>query len=111
MHDRNVDALAALRIAEKCMTGPPTKTRTLLTKLAVNATNLNNRTLPQDQWERFQLLMSRITILADFQSNIDDLCDTTFIYWHQSVLSAYLKQVVERKLDFNSFQVHIYALY
>ncbi|XP_018798524.1 PREDICTED: WASH complex subunit 7 homolog [Bactrocera latifrons] len=109
MHDRNVDALASLRIAEKCMTGPPTKTRTLLTKLAVNATNLNNRTLPQDQCERFQLLMSRITILADFHSNMNELCDTTFIYWHQSVLSAYLKQVVERKLDFNSFQYILHA--
>uniref|UniRef100_W8BNL3 WASH complex subunit 7 n=1 Tax=Ceratitis capitata TaxID=7213 RepID=W8BNL3_CERCA len=106
MHNRNVDALAALRIAEKCMTGPPTRTRTLLTKLAVNATNLNNRTLPQDQWE---LLMSRVTILADFQTNMHDLCSTTFIYWHQSVLTAYLKQVVERKLDFNSFQYIVHA--
>ncbi|XP_067640358.1 WASH complex subunit 4 isoform X2 [Eurosta solidaginis] len=104
MHNRNVDALAALRIAEKCMTGPPTKLRTLITKLAVNATNLNNRTLPQDQCERFQLLMARILTLADFQANVAKICDTSFIYWHQLVLSAYLKQVVERKLDFNSFQ-------
>ncbi|XP_054727038.1 WASH complex subunit 4 [Anastrepha obliqua] len=109
MHNRNVDALAALRIAEKCMAGPPTKMRVFITKLAVNATNLNNRTLPQDQCERFQVLMSRILILADCQKNVDDLCDTTFIYWHQSVLSAYLKQVVERKLDFNSFQHILYA--
>ncbi|XP_055844136.1 WASH complex subunit 4 [Episyrphus balteatus] len=104
MHDRNVDALAALKICEKCLQGPATRTRILVACLAVNATNSAGRTLPIDQYDRFTSIIHRIELLATFQENLKQLCDTSFIYWHQSLLSAYLKQIIEKKMDFNSFQ-------
>lgn len=104
MHDKNVDALAALKICEKCLQGPATRTRILVASLAINATNSSARTLAIDQYERFTSIIHRIELLASFQENLKQLCDTSFIYWHQSLLSAYLKQIVEKKMDFHSFQ-------
>ncbi|XP_037936689.1 WASH complex subunit 4 [Teleopsis dalmanni] len=104
MLDRNVDALAAIKIAEKCLNGTCSQNRILTAKLAVNATNFHNRCLPTEMYEKFRTIMERIELLSDFEINLKNICDTSYIYWHQSILTAYLKHIVDRKMDYNSFQ-------
>uniref|UniRef100_A0A1B0BTZ9 WASH complex subunit 4 N-terminal domain-containing protein n=1 Tax=Glossina palpalis gambiensis TaxID=67801 RepID=A0A1B0BTZ9_9MUSC len=103
--ERGVDALAALKICERCLHGPPSKARILVAKLAFDAScNVKNRSVTQEQQERFRNLMQRIEIMAEFQLHIEEIGDASFLCWHQSILQAYLKQIVDKKLDFQSFQ-------
>uniref|UniRef100_A0A1A9WID3 WASH complex subunit 4 n=1 Tax=Glossina brevipalpis TaxID=37001 RepID=A0A1A9WID3_9MUSC len=103
--ERGVDALAALKICERCLHGPPSKVRILVAKLAFDAScNVKNRSVTQEQQERFRSLMQRIEKMAEFQLHVQRIGDASFLYWHQSILQAYLKQVVDKKLDFQSFQ-------
>lgn len=106
LREKGVDALSALKIAERCLHGPPGKVRILVAKLAFDvACNGSNKILTSEQFERFRLLIQRIEMLSDFQEHVKKICDTSFLYWHQSILRAYLKQIVDKKLDFHSFQV------
>uniref|UniRef100_A0A1I8PPY3 WASH complex subunit 4 n=1 Tax=Stomoxys calcitrans TaxID=35570 RepID=A0A1I8PPY3_STOCA len=110
LRDKGVDALSALKIAERCLYGPPSKVRILVAKLAFDvACNGSNKLLSMEQFERFRLLVQRIEMISDFQEHIKQICDTSFLYWHQSILKAYLKQIVDKKLDFHSFQYLIKA--
>lgn len=106
--ERGVDALAALKICERCLQGPPSKARILVAKLAFDAScNVKNRSVTQEQQERFRNLVQRIEIMAEFQLHIQEIGDASFLCWHQSILQAYLKQIVDKKLDFESFQVNL----
>ncbi|XP_037817171.1 WASH complex subunit 4 [Lucilia sericata] len=109
LRDKSVDALAALKITERCLHGPPSKVRILVAKLAFDASSAKYKILSSEQQERFRNLIKRIELISDLQDNIHEMCDTSFLFWHQSILRAYLKQIVDKKLDFNSFQHLIQA--
>lgn len=106
MRDKSVDALAALKITERCLHGPPSKVRILVAKLSFDASSAKYKILNAEQQERFRNLIKRIELITELQDSIKQMCDTTFLFWHQSILKAYLKQIVDKKLDFNSFQVN-----
>ncbi|XP_075157033.1 strumpellin and WASH-interacting protein isoform X2 [Haematobia irritans] len=110
LRDKGVDALSALKIAERCLYGPPSKVRILVAKLAFDvACNGSIKMLSVEHFERFRLLIQRIEMISDFQEHITQICDTSFLYWHQSILRAYLKQIIDKKLDFHSFQYLVQA--
>lgn len=110
LRDKSIDALAALKMAERCLHGPPSNVRLLVAKIAFDASHGKNKLLSIEQIERFRLLMQRIELITDFQYNTQQICDTSFLYWHQSLLKAYLRQIVDKKLDFHSFQVSYHIL-
>ncbi|XP_073827838.1 strumpellin and WASH-interacting protein [Musca autumnalis] len=110
LKEKGVDALSAIKIAERCLLGPPSKIRILVAKLSFDvACNGSSKFLNMEQFERFRLLIQRIEIISDFQQHIKEICETSFLYWHQSIFRAYLKQIVDKKLDFHSFQYLVQA--
>lgn len=74
-------------------------------KLSFDASSAKYKILSTEQQERFRSLIKRIELITELQDSIKEMCDTSFLFWHQSILKAYLKQIVDKKLDFNSFQV------
>ncbi|KAM7347457.1 strumpellin and WASH-interacting protein [Cochliomyia hominivorax] len=104
LRDKCVDALAALKITERCLHGPPSKVRILVAKLSFDASSAKYKILSTEQQERFRLLLKRIELISELQDAIEEMSDTSFLFWHQSILRAYLKQIVDKKFDFNSFQ-------
>lgn len=105
LRDKSVDAFAALKITERCLNGPPSIVRILVGKLAFDAASAKYKILTTEQQERFRSLIKRIELITNLQDSIHEMCDSSFLFWHQSILKAYLKQIIDKKLDFNSFQV------
>lgn len=92
---KNIDSLTALQIAERCMYGPMTSNRLLATKIALSLTDsMNARLFTVEQIRQLQTLFTNIELFANYRSIIDRLTDTTFMYWHQSILSGYVRAVL-----------------
>lgn len=84
------------------MYGPMTSNRLLATKMALSLTDsLNARLFTVEQMRQIQTLFSNIELFANYRNIIDRLTDTTFMYWHQSILSGYVRAVlnINRSLD------------
>lgn len=99
---KNIDSLTALQIAERCMYGPMTENRLLATQMALSLTDsLNAKLFTVEQIRQIQTLFTNIELFANYRSLIDRLTDTTFMYWHQSILSGYVRAVlnINRTLD------------
>lgn len=103
-NDKKLDVISSLRIVERCLAGPPTKSRLIVINLAMDSANFNSQGLITEFYDRFKKTLRKLQILGEFQEDLKKVCDSSFIYWHQSLLSAYLKQVVEKKIDFESFE-------
>lgn len=79
-----------------------TSNRLLATKIALSLTDsLNARLFTIEQMRQIQTLFSNIELFANYRNIIDRLTDTTFMYWHQSILSGYVRAVlnINRNLD------------
>lgn len=88
------------------MYGPMTSNRLLATKMALSLTDsLNARLFTIEQMRQIQIMFSNIDLFANYRNIIDRLTDTTFMYWHQSILSGYVRAVlnINKNLD-NSLQ-------
>ncbi|KAJ6648574.1 WASH complex subunit 4 [Pseudolycoriella hygida] len=99
---KNIDSLTALQVAERCMYGPMTKNRLLATKIALSLTDsLNARLFTVEQIRQIQNLFANIELFANYRNIIDRLTNTSFMYWHQSILSGYVRAVlnIDRCLD------------
>lgn len=84
------------------MYGPMTGNRLLATKMALSLTDsLNARLFTIEQIRQIQTLFSNIELFANYRNIIDRLTDTAFMYWHQSILSGYVRAVlnINRSLD------------
>lgn len=99
-----LDVISSLRIVERCLAGPPTNSRLIVINLAMDSANFNSQGHINEFYEQFKKILRKLQILGKFQEDLKQVCDSSFIYWHQSLLSAYLKQVVEKKIDFESFE-------
>lgn len=101
-----VDSLAALQIAERCLTGPPNKNRSLTAKLSLSlcmSKQLQNA-LSQEKQDIFRMIMKRIELISDMQTYIEQITDLSFLYWHQALVLAYLQQSYNDR-DISSFKV------
>uniref|UniRef100_T1GY66 Uncharacterized protein n=1 Tax=Megaselia scalaris TaxID=36166 RepID=T1GY66_MEGSC len=103
-NEKKLDVISSLKIVERCLSGPPTNSRLTVTSLAMDSANFNSQGLIGEFYEKFQRVFKKLQILSQFQDDLKRVCDSSFLYWHQSLLSAYLKQVVEKKIDFESFE-------
>lgn len=102
---KNIDSLTALQIAERCMYGPMTSDRLLATKMALSLTDsLNARLFTIEQMRQMQTMSTNIELFANYRNIIERLTDTTFMYWHQSILSGYVRAVlnINKNLDHSS---------
>lgn len=99
-----------MKITERCLHGPASNARILVAKLAFDAASFKHKIITQEQQERFRNIIKRIEMLNDFHNSLLEMCETSFLFWHQSILRAYLKQIVDKNFDFNSFQVSQYQL-
>lgn len=92
------DVLSALQIAGSLLRGPGTKNRIDLSNLALNFTE-PNATFGQDYLHKLTQVMKHLKICSELQENVEKVCDTTFLFWHQNLLPIYLKQSIEQNTD------------
>lgn len=100
---KNIDSLTALQIAERCMYGPMTSNRLLATKMALSLTDsLNARLFTVEQIRQIQTLFGNIELFANYRNTIDRLTDTSFMYWHHSILSGYVRAVLNINISLDT---------
>lgn len=103
-NEKKLDVISSLRIVERCLAGPATDSRLMVINLAMDSANFNSQGIISDFYQKFNKALKKLQILGQFQDDLNQICDSSFIYWHQKILSAYLKQVVEKKIDFECFE-------
>lgn len=79
------------------MFGPTTPTRLQVTRLALSISD----PLGVFSTEHLEILGDRLTkleALLELEENLNQSPDTTFVYWHQTILPIYLKHVMNAKV-------------
>lgn len=92
------DVLSALQITGNLLHGPGSQDRLYLTCLSLNFSEPLS-TFGQDFLAKLIQVMNNLKICTELQENIEKVCDTTFLFWHQNLLPIYLKQSIEQNID------------
>lgn len=106
-NERNVDIITALKLAEKCLYGPATIKRILLTRLSLSIAD-PNRIFAIDHLQKLSKILTRIEIIINLQKNISNLCNSTFMHWPETMLPIYVKQYMEIGMDIDKIMVYMF---
>jgi hypothetical protein len=96
--------LSALQIAEKAFYGPGTFQRIQVFRLALGLADPAS-TFSVDYQNKLQKILFRLELITNLSQNITMLCDSTFLYWHQSLFPVYFKNLLECNIDLQKIQV------
>uniref|UniRef100_A0A1B0D0L9 WASH complex subunit 4 n=1 Tax=Phlebotomus papatasi TaxID=29031 RepID=A0A1B0D0L9_PHLPP len=97
-NERILDSLAALQITERCLYGPATKNRITIAKITLSVFECNALNC-QEYIQKLFKILGRLSIILDLQEIVDRLCETSFLFWHQSLFCNYIKQYFEQRTD------------
>jgi hypothetical protein len=97
-NDTKFDVLSSLRLVENLLRGSGTKNRLNITCLALNFSDPLS-TFGPDYLAKLQEVLKHLKTFSDLQEIVEDICYSTFLFWHQSLLPAYLKQISEQNND------------
>ena len=81
---RHLDALSALLVAEKALTGPPSPLQLSTVELALHLGNAQKLVKAED-WQACLATLERLREVAAVLAG-QPLADSSFLYWHQGVL-------------------------
>ncbi|XP_055688108.1 WASH complex subunit 4 [Lutzomyia longipalpis] len=98
-NERILDSLAALQIAERCFYGPATRTRINIARIALCVFESNATSLNVEYVEKLMKILERLSLIVDLQDTLNRVCDTSFLFWHQSLFRSYLKQYFDQGID------------
>ncbi|XP_059616023.1 WASH complex subunit 4 [Phlebotomus argentipes] len=98
-NEKTLDSLAAFQITERCLYGPATRTRITIAKIALSVFEANATSLNIEYVQKLARILARLTIIVDLQETLDRVCDTSFLFWHQSLFRSYLKQYFDYGVD------------
>lgn len=79
------------------MFGPTTATRLQVTRLALSISD----PIGVFSTEHLEILgdcLTKLEALLEMETILNRNPDTTFVYWHQSILPSYLKHVLSEKV-------------
>lgn len=91
--EKQVDILSALNICEKALYGPPTTRRAYVARLALAAAE-PLKTFEIEEMANLDSHLKDLERVAKSMKLIEQMCDTTFLYWHQSVIPMHMKQIL-----------------
>lgn len=83
--------------------GPTTLQRLLVAKLALSASGLSLNNLND-----IRSVIHRLELICTLQQAINRLCDCSFLYWHQNILSVYFSTLKDTKVDLSRSYVSIF---
>lgn len=90
--------MSALQLSEKCMFGPATAVRILITRLTLSISD-PTKIFSIDHMDKLSKVLSNMEALIDLRTTINKCPDNTFLYWHKAILPNYLKQVLNPSAD------------
>ncbi|XP_052261533.1 WASH complex subunit 4-like isoform X2 [Dreissena polymorpha] len=109
--ERKLDVLSALVLAETALSGPVTKERRLIARLAFAiGTCAKVRTFKEDELANLEENMRKLDIIADLREKVRSACDCSFVYWHRVVIPIYLADMFETVTDTHRLHYMVGAL-
>ena len=93
-NERNIDILSALQLSEKCMFGPATKLRILITRLTLSIAD-PMKIFSIEHLDKLSKTLTNLETFIDLQNYLTKITDSSFIYWHQTILPNHLKQIID----------------
>lgn len=96
--EKKFDLSSSLVLVEKLLYGTVSVERLNAISLALNLSE-PVKSFGSDYLGRLLKLFDHLMILVQLQRNIDKLCDPSFLFWHQNLVSAYFKQLLDHPLN------------
>lgn len=96
--EKKFDLSSSLVLVEKLLFGTVSANRLNAISLALNLSE-PVKSFGSDYLGRLLKLLDHMMILLHLQTNLEKLCDPSFLFWHQNLVSAYFKQILENPLD------------
>lgn len=94
--ERDIDRLSALQLAERALFGPATAQRVLVARLALSVAD-PTAVFGAAELEVLSDRLGRLEGLLELRGVLARRGDTTFVYWHQTILAGYVRQVQQQQ--------------
>lgn len=108
--ERRLDVLSALVLAEKSLNGPGSKERRLITYLAMSL-GVQMKSFRDDEGATFSNIMRELDFICDLRQKVRQVCDCSFMYWHNVVFPKYIEDLYENGVGIHNIQYMISALH
>ncbi|XP_071961621.1 WASH complex subunit 4-like isoform X2 [Antedon mediterranea] len=96
--DKRLDVLSALVLVENAISGPPTKERILIAKLAM-AIGSQMKAFREDELANFRNILMKMEVMSDLRGKLKKACDCSFVYWHRVIFPTYVADRYEHAVD------------
>lgn len=96
--EKKFDLSSSVVLVEKLLYGTVSADRLNAISLALNLSE-PVKSFGSDYLGRLLKLLDHMLILSQLQTNIEKLCDPSFLFWSQNLVSGYFKQTLEHPLD------------
>lgn len=96
--EKKFDLSSILVLVEKLLYGTVSIERLNAISLALNFAE-PVKSFGSDYLGRLLKLLDHLKILTTFRANLEKLCNPSFLFWHQNLVTAYFNQVLENPLN------------
>lgn len=69
------------------------------------------KTFNTEHLQKIEKNISRLETIVQLQSIINKMSDSSFLYWHQSMLPIYLKNCMEQNVDLMRLTVSVFGYF
>lgn len=96
--EKKFDLSSSLVLVEKLLYGTVSTDRLNAISLTLNLAE-PVKSFGSDYLGRLLKLLDHLLIISQLQTNVETLCDPSFLFWHQNLVSAYFKNTLEHPLN------------
>ncbi|KAJ8721539.1 hypothetical protein PYW07_002314 [Mythimna separata] len=95
--NKRLDELTCLVIAERALKGAATVERNIAANIALSF--VPDTTYLEDSYVRLGKLLEKIQTLSNFIYSMDNLCNCSWLLWHQNIIPFYFEQNFSMQLN------------
>ncbi|CAG9785470.1 unnamed protein product [Diatraea saccharalis] len=88
--NKRLDELTCVVIAEQALRGATTLERNIAANVALSL--IPDSTYSDDSYAKLCILLEKVQTLSNFTKSFDNLCNCSWILWHQNVIPIYFEQ-------------------
>ncbi|XP_076057621.1 strumpellin and WASH-interacting protein [Oratosquilla oratoria] len=97
LSEQRLDIISAFSIVEQIFSGPGTKKRRVLGRVALSIAN-QGRVLKEEDLSTLQVLLRRYDLASDVQSCIREATDCSLLYHHRVIVPTYLQDLFQNRV-------------
>ncbi|CAH2991365.1 unnamed protein product [Chilo suppressalis] len=88
--NKRLDELTCVVIAEQALKGATTVERNIVANVALSL--IPESTYTDDSYARLAILLEKVQILSNYTNTFENLCNCSWLLWHQNVIPIYFEQ-------------------